>query len=293
MLQPRTVAWIGGGNMAAAIGYMQANGFDGKAVAVNLKRAQIAGLDCFRSVTDLPFIPDLAVLMIPKQGVVNVVRALSALGCGGVICISSGFSEASGQDLEATLVAAAGDMPLIGPNCPGIANYLDGKVFMMDHFGEHKPQKGVAVISNGGAYLSDLGCADRSQAVAYMVGLGNQAMIGAADILEAVLEDKRVTAVNIYFEGLGDVPKLSRAAAKAAAKKIPVVAIKGGRSKVGARAAQSHTASLTGDTDIASALFQRFGWIEVTTPTEAIETLKMLLGEFLFPTRLGGELSLP
>jgi len=147
---------------------------------------------------------------------------------------------------------------------------------MMDHFGTHAPECGVAVISNGGAYLSDLGCADRSQPIAYLIGLGNQAMVSVADMLDVVLDDPRITAVNIYFEGLNDVAKLSHAAAKAARLGIPVVAIKGGRSKAGTRAAQSHTASLAGDATIASALFRRFGWIEVTTSSEAIETVKML-----------------
>lgn len=263
--------------MAPAINYMRNNGFSGEAVAVNPKRSDIAGLPCVASVAHLPWVPDLAVLVIPEETVIDVVRALSESGCGGVICIASGFSESvDGAEREAELVAAAGEMPVIGPNCPGIANFLDGKVFMMDHFGRHAPDRGVAVISNGGAYLSDLGCADRSQPIAYMIGLGNQAIVSVADMLDAVLDDPRVTAVNIYFEGLKDAAKLSRAAAKAARKGIPAVAIKGGRSEAGTRAAKSHTASLAGDAAIASALFRRFGWIEVETSSEAIETLKML-----------------
>jgi len=277
MLNPARVAWFGGGGIGSAIDYMTANGFAGEALAVNPKRSEIAGLACVPSVTDLPWAPDLAILVIPKEAVIETVRALSDQGCGGVVCITSGFSEsADGAARQAELIEAAGDMPVIGPNCPGIANFLDGNAFMMDHFGTHAPGKGVAVISNGGAYLSDLGCADRSQPIAYLIGLGNQAMVSVADMLDAVLEDDRVSAVNIYFEGIADVAKLSQAAAKAARKCIPVVAIKGGRSAAGTRAAQSHTASLSGDAAIASALFRRFGWIEVTTPSEAIETVKML-----------------
>ena len=260
-----------------AIEYMQAGGFSGDAVAVNPKRATIAGVPCVASVSELPWVPDVAILVIPKDAVIETVRALSAQGCGGVVCITSGFSEsADGATRQADLIDAAGDMPVIGPNCPGIANFLDGSAFMMDHFGTHAPGKGVAVISNGGAYLSDLGCADRSQPIAYLIGLGNQAMVTVADMLDVVLDDPRVTAVNIYFEGITNVAKLSRAAAKAARKGIPVVAIKGGRSQAGTRAAQSHTASLSGDAAVASALFRRFGWIEVTTPSEAIETVKKL-----------------
>ncbi|KIC12170.1 hypothetical protein RA19_02680 [Leisingera sp. ANG-M1] len=277
MLNPARVAWFGGGGIAPAIDYMKANGFAGEAIAVNPKRAEIAGLPCVPSAADLPWAPDVAVLVIPKEAVIETVRALSEQGCGGVVCITSGFSEsADGVARQTEMIEAAGEMPVIGPNCPGIANFLDGNAFMMDHFGNHSPGKGVAVISNGGAYLSDLGCADRSQPIAYMIGLGNQAMVSVADMLDAVLDDARVTAVNVYFEGIADVGKLSQAAAKAAGKGIPVVAIKGGRSEAGTRAAQSHTASLSGDAAVASALFRRFGWIEVTTPSEAIETVKML-----------------
>ncbi len=277
MLSPARVAWIGGGGIAPAIEYMQAGGFSGDAVAVNPKRATIAGVPCVASVSELPWVPDVAILVIPKDAVIETVRALSAQGCGGVVCITSGFSESvNGAARQADLIDAAGDMPVIGPNCPGIANFLDRSAFMMDHFGTHAPGKGVAVISNGGAYLSDLGCADRSQPIAYLIGLGNQAMVTVADMLDVVLDDQRVTAANVYFEGITDVTKLSRAAAKAARKGIPVVAIKGGRSQAGTRAAQSHTASLSGDAAVASALFRRFGWIEVTTPSEAVETVKML-----------------
>lgn len=274
---PSRVAYFGGGGIESALDYLAANGFNGEVLVVNPNRDRIGHIKCVHSVAELPWVPDLAVLGVPKQSVGGIVRKLADIDCGGVICISSGFSESgAGAELQALLIEAAGEMPVIGPNCPGIANFLDGAVFMMDHFGIHRPSRGVAVISNGGAYLSDLGCADRSLPVAYLVGLGNQAMVSAADMLQVVLDDPRVTAVNLYFESIRDVETLSMAAAKAAEKGIPVVVLKGGSSAAGSRAAQSHTASLSGDAEVASALFERFGWIEVKTPSEAIETLKML-----------------
>jgi len=277
ILKPTRVAFVGGSGLEPAIDYARSQGFQGEMICVSPKHRQIADVACVRSVADLPWVPDLALLVIPKEAVTDVVRDLAKIGCGGVICNTSGFSEAEGGEQRQTdLVTVAGDMPVIGPNCPGIANFLDNAAFMMDHFGNHARDQGVAVISNGGAYLSDLGCADRSQPIAYLLGLGNQAMVSVADMLDVVLDDPRVTAVNVYFEGINDVEKLSHAAAKAARMGVPVVAIKGGKSDAGARAAQSHTASLSGDAEIASALFRRFGWIEVTTTSEAIETLKML-----------------
>ena len=209
---------------------------------------------------------------------VETVAALAARGTAGTVCNASGFSESDpdGAARQADLAAAAGDMPLLGPNAPGFANFLDRAAFMMGHFGDHAPERGLATISNGGAYLSDIGCADRSVPLAYAIGLGNQAMITVADMLDAVLDDPRVTAVNLYFEGLLDVPTLSRAALKAARRDLPVVVVKGGRSASGTRAARSHTAALAGDAELATALFARFGWIEVASPSEALETVKML-----------------
>lgn len=280
MLAPTKVVWVGGAGMVPAMEYMFANGFTGQVAVVNPKRDQLAGIDCVAKVESLPWVPDLAILVIPKEHVLTTVASLSALGCGGVICITSGFSEtADGADREQELIAAAADMPVIGPNCPGMANFLDHSAFMMDHFGDHGQSqlgKGVAVISNGGAYLSDLGCANRSQPIAYLIGLGNQSMVSVADMLEVVVEDPRVTAVNIYFESITDVAALSRAAMRAAERQVPVVVIKGGRSSAGQRAAMSHTASMAGDAVVASSLFERFGWLEVKTIAEAIETVKML-----------------
>ena len=276
-LRPHRVAFVGGRVLEPAIAYCRRCGFAGPIDVVNPQRAEIAGIACVPRVADMNEAPDLAFVAVPKEGVVDIVGDLARRGSGAAIVNASGFSEShGGAARQAALVAAAGKMPVIGPNGPGLANFLDRAVFMMDHFGDHAPEAGIAVISNGGAYLSDLGCADRSQPIAYLIGLGNQAMVTMADMILAVLQDDRVRAVNLYFEGLRDVARLSEAAAIAARKAVPVVAIKGGRSAAGGRAAQSHTASLAGDAAIASALFARFGWIEVETPSEAIETLKML-----------------
>ena len=278
MLRPRRVAFIGGAGLAPAIAYSRAQGFDGVIDIVNPRRAKLAGISCVPTLDALPAVPDLAFIAVPKEAVTETVAALARLGAGGAVCNSSGFAETDqqGSARQAALVAAAQGMPVIGPNCPGFGNYFDRAVFLMDHFGNHAPARGVAVISNGGAYLSDLGCADRSLPIGYLIGMGNQAAVSMADMLEAVLDDSRVSAVNLYFESLADVARLSRGAALAARKGVPVVVLKGGRTSAGARAAQSHTASLSGSAAIASALFQRFGWIEVQTPSEAIETLKML-----------------
>ncbi len=279
MLRPESAVFIGGQTLEPAIAYCRARGYKGRLYAVNPTRERLADLPCLPRVGALPEAPDLAFVAVPKEAVAEVLPALSALGAGAAVCNSAGFSEMAGQGQarQAGLIAAAGQMPVLGPNCPGFANFADGAVFMMDHFGDHHGGGKVAVLSNGGAYLSDLGCADRGLALAYLIGLGNQAMVPLAEMLSLVLEDARVRAVNLYFESIQDAPLLSQAALLAARREVPVVALKGGRSRAGERATRSHTASLAGEAAIASALFERLGFIEVGSQTEAIETLKMLV----------------
>ncbi|MET2832992.1 CoA-binding protein, partial [Mesorhizobium shangrilense] len=278
LLAPQSAVFIGGASMVPAIDYCRARGFRGPIHVVNPRRSELAGIRCVPSVAGLPEIPDVAFIAVPRESVVGVVRELSEIGVAGAICNSSGFSEMhGGEKSQRDLVQAAGEMPIIGPNCPGVANFADRSVFMMDHFGDHDENGSVALISNGGSYLSDLGCAERSLPVAYSVGLGNQAMVTAADVMDVVLDDERVRAVNLYLEGISDAAVLSAAGLKAARKGIPVVVIKGGRTSAGRRATQSHTASLAGDDVVTSALFKRLGFVEVRTPTEALETLKMLV----------------
>ena len=280
MLDPASAVFIGGSNLEPAIANARAKGFAGRIYVVNPFREEIAGLACHKSVKDLPDAPDLAFLAVPKEAVCEVLVELTAKGVAGTACNSAGFSEMRGEgiDRQAEFVAAAGGMPVLGPNCPGFSNFLDSAAFTQDHFGDHETvTQGVAVISNGGAYLSDLGCARRSLPIAYLIGTGNQACVSIAQVLDVILDDDRVKAVNLYIEGLADVPRLSRAALRAIRKALPVVVVKGGRSSVGVRAAQSHTASLAGDAAVSAALFERFGFIEAANPVQAIETLKMLV----------------
>ncbi len=279
MLRPDSAVFIGGATLEPAIAYCRARGYRGRLYAVNPKREKLAGLNCLPRIEDLPEAPDLAFVAVPKEAVGEVVPALAALGSGAAVCNSAGFSEmeGGGHDRQAALISAAGDMPILGPNCPGFANFADGAVFMMDHFGNHGPGGKVAVLSNGGAYLSDLGCADRGLAMAYLIGLGNQAIVSLADMLSLVLEDSRVRAVNLYFESILDAPQLSQAALEAARRGVAVVTVKGGRSRAGERATLSHTASLAGEAEVATALFERLGFLQVASQSEALETLKMLV----------------
>ena len=271
MLDPASAVFIGGSNLEPAIANARAKGFAGRIYVVNPFREEIAGLACHKSVKDLPDAPDLAFLAVPKEAVCEVLVELTAKGVAGTACNTAGFSEMRGEgiDRQAEFAAAAGDMPVLGPNCPGFSNFLDRAALprtilatmrRSPRGSRHLQRRRLSFRSRMRAPVP----ADRLSAICRA---GNQACVSIADVLEVVLDDDRVTAINLYIEGFTDVPKLSRAALGAIRKAVPVVVVKGGRSTTGERAAQTHTASLAGEAaKISAALFERFGFIEAANP---------------------------
>ena len=277
LFRPRTVAFVGGGNLTPSLRYHRELGFAGMTRVVNPRHAEIAGYPCHPSIEGLPEAPDLAFVAIRREAAVEAVAALARRGCRAVICNAAGFAEtgAEGADWQARLVAAAGDMALIGPNAIGLVNFLDPMAAMMDHFGCAAPERGVAIVSQGGGLLCDMAFADRSLPITHLVGCGNQAVTGMEAVAGHLLEDPRVAAVGLSFEGLRDIAGLRRAAERALALGKPLVALKVGRTEAGARAAQSHTASMTGAGEAWEALFDRLGIVSTASESEFIETLKL------------------
>lgn len=127
LLSPRHIAFIGGRDAAVAVGEAERRGFRGSIWPINPRRETLGGHTCFRHVRDLPEAPDAVFLATPPHAAVETVRDLAAMGAGGIVCYTAGFREAGtgGEELERQLIAATGEMALVGPNCYGIINYLD------------------------------------------------------------------------------------------------------------------------------------------------------------------------
>jgi acyl-CoA synthetase (NDP forming) len=123
---------------------------------------------------------------------------------------------------------------------------------------------------------SNLTMGRRGLPFAYVISAGNQSLLGVEDYLEVLIEDPAVTGVGLYVEELRDVPRFAKAALGALAKGIPIVALKAGRSELGARLTESHTGSLSGADEVYQALFDRLGILRVDSPAQLLETLKML-----------------
>ncbi len=277
LLAPESVVFIGGRIAEMAIERCREAGFEGQLLAVHPSRETIAGVRCYPSIADLPIVPDAAYVGVNREATIDVVRALSERGAGGCVCYAAGFAEVGGEGipLQARLVEAAGDMPLIGPNCFGFINYLDGCALWPYLFGGGRTERGVALISQSGNVAMNLTMNERSVRFSHVICAGNQAVQGPGDYLEALLGDSRVSAVGMVLEGLDDLEGFARMAQRALQQRVPIVVLKVGRSAAGAERASSHTSSLTGSDVLYDAYFARLGVIRVDSLHQLLETLKI------------------
>jgi acyl-CoA synthetase (NDP forming) len=278
LLAPRTIVVVGGREAEAAVRQCRAMGYHGEIWPVHPTREEMGGLRCFTELSQLPGIPDAAFVSVSREQTVKVVAELARLGTGGAVCHASGFAESGeyGAALERELVAAAADMALVGPNCLGLLNYLDGAALWPEQHGGSRVDSGVAVIAQSGNIAQNLTMQRRSLPIAQLVSIGNSAVTGVIELIEGMLDDARITAIGLYLEQTPDVAELSRVALEALHRRVPIVALKSGSSDLGARVTFSHTSSLAGSDVLVSALFHRLGIGRVHDVETFLETLKLL-----------------
>ncbi|WGV14522.1 acetate--CoA ligase family protein [Fuscovulum ytuae] len=275
LLRPRSIAVLGSGWAANVVEQCAKMGFDGPVWPVHPTRDQISGVPCYRSLADLPHAPDATFIGVNRHATLDVVAELAAMGAGGATCFASGWEEAGEADLQARLVQAAGDMPILGPNCYGVINYLDGALLWPDQHGGVRVDRGVALLSQSSNIVINLTMQARGLPVAYVACLGNAAQVGLAELADALLSDERVTALGMYVEGIDDATAFADLAERARAAGKGIVCIKSGKTELSRTAAASHTASLAGGGAASSAFLRACGVAEVATPAELIETLKI------------------
>lgn len=282
LFRPRSIAVIGGGMWCSnVIEQCHKIGFQGEIWPVHPTKTQLSGLAAFPSIDALPAAPDASFIGVNRDLTLDAVASLSSLGAGGAICFASGFSEAQteltdGAVLERALLDAAGDMPIIGPNCYGFLNLLDGAALWPDQHGATRCDSGVAIITQSSNIAINLTMQRRGLPIAYVVTAGNQAQTGLSRIGQALLDDPRVTALGLHIEGIDDIPAFEALARHAYALGKPIVALKIGRSVQAQAATISHTASLAGSDAGARALLSRLGIGQVDDLASFLESLKLL-----------------
>jgi len=279
LLRPNSVALFGGGWAANVIAQLKKSGYAGEIWPVHPTRTEIGGVACYHSLADLPSAPDASFIGINREATIDLVRELASMGAGGATCFASGFRESEdtgGSDLQQALVEAAGDMPILGPNCYGFLNYLDNVAFWPDQHGGLTCGKGVGIIAQSSNIAINMTMQRRNLPIGMLVAAGNQAQTGIADIASAMLADERITAIGLYLEGFGDIRELEAFAARARKAGKPVVVIKTGKSESARKAAITHTASMSGSATFASALFRRLAFAQVDDVETFLEVLKLL-----------------
>ena len=278
LISPKSIAVIGNRGANFAIRESKKLGYNQKIWAIHPTLDFLEGIKCYKDIKDLPEAPDATFIAVNAESAIAIVADLKSIGGGGAVLYASGFGELGEKGIKRNqrLVEAADGMPLIGPNCYGFINSLDGVALWPDVHGCEPVLSGVAIITQSGNIGLNITMQSIGLPIAYMFTLGNQTNTNIADIINAMLDDNRVNAIGLHIEGISDIKSFDVAARRALDKKIPIVAIKSGRTDVSAKIAFSHTSSMTGLDQLFNVFFERLGIARVDTVPEFLETLKLL-----------------
>ena len=278
LISPKSIAVVGNRGANFAIRESKKLGYNHKIWAIHPTLDFLEGIKCYKDIKDLPEAPDATFIAVNAESAIAIVADLKSIGGGGAVLYASGFGELGEKGIKRNqrLEEAADGMPLIGPNCYGFINSLDGVALWPDVHGCEPVSSGVAIITQSGNIGLNITMQSIGLPIAYMFTLGNQTNTNIADIIHAMLDDNRVNAIGLHIEGISDIKSFDVAARRALDKKIPIVAIKSGRTDVSAKIALSHTSSMTGLDQLFNVFFERLGIARVDTVPEFLETLKLL-----------------
>ena len=278
LISPKSIAVVGNRGANFAIRESKKLGYNHKIWAIHPTLDFLEGIKCYKDIKDLPEAPDATFIAVNAESAIAIVADLKSIGGGGAVLYASGFGELGEKGIKRNqrLIEAADGMPLIGPNCYGFINSLDGVALWPDVHGCEPVLSGVAIITQSGNIGLNITMQSIGLPIAYMFTLGNQTNTNIADIINAMLDDNRVNAIGLHIEGISDIKSFDVAARRALDKKIPIVAIKSGRTDVSAKIALSHTSSMTGLDQLFNVFFERLGIARVDTVPEFLETLKLL-----------------
>src|ERR1700733_120080 len=279
LIAPRSIALIGAGAWTDAVAAGNtAIGYQGQLWRVHPTRPSTAANVYYRSVDELPGIPDAVFLAVPNHEAPGVAGALAARGAGGFVCFTAGFSETgtdTGIGLTSELVLEAGTLPFFGPNCYGYVNFFDRVAMMPDQIVGYSVERGVALICQSGTIALTLMFNQRSLPIGCLFTVGNQTCLAVEDLIEILCDDPRVTAFGLYLEGIKDPEAFARAAERAREAGKPIAVIKSGRTAAAARTAHSHTGALAGADEVFESFCRQAGIARCDTLGTLCETLKL------------------
>ncbi len=271
MLRPRSIAVIGASDNPAKVGYsvlanLLAEGFPGDIYPVNLKKDTILGKKCYPSLNEVPGVIDLAVIIVTREFVLQVVRDCIAKRVPSIITITAGFAETDeeGKRLQQELAQLVRQAKIthMGPNCLGLINPWEK---LNAAFGQPAGEPGhIALFSQSGALITALQdwAATNRLGFSMVASIGNKATLDEDDFLEYLKDEPNTRVIAAYLEDIHDGQKFMKIAEKVSKEK-PIIILKSGRTQAGAKAASSHTGSLAGADMAYNCAFERTGIIRV------------------------------
>jgi acetyltransferase len=268
---PHTAAVIGASETPGSVGRtvlwnLISNPFGGTVFPVNSRRSSVLGIKAYPNIAAVPEPVDLALIVTPAGRVPGLVSECADAGVKGVIVISSGFKEVgpAGEKLEREILAHArrGGIRVIGPNCLGVMSPATG--LNATFAGAMARPGNVGFISQSGALCTAVLDWSLREMVGFssFISIGSMVDVGWGDLIDYLGDDPRTRSIVLYMESIGDARSFLSAAREVALAK-PIIVLKAGRTDAAARAAASHTGSMTGSDEILEAAFRRSGVLRV------------------------------
>ncbi len=292
---PESIALIGASRdhekiPGRLLSMLRKNDYPGKLYPINPNYAEIDGLKCYTSISDVGAPIDLAIIVIPARAVLAALEQCAAVGVKNAVIISSGFAEEGGDSagMQVAIVALAKKtgMRISGPNAEGFLSEVQKVAATFSPTVDVKPgyvplvatKRRIAIVAQSGG----IGFAIKHRAkalgvaISYCVSAGNESDLGAGEFLDYMVQDASTDVVLLFIEGIRDVDKFLVAAKRAADSGKPVIVTKVGRSGAGERAAASHTASMAGWSAAYDAVFAKYGFIVSNDLDEAVTIAAVL-----------------
>jgi acyl-CoA synthetase (NDP forming) len=299
VMKPKSMAIVGCTDKPGSFGRYASENALASAISdevyfVHPVRKEIFGRPCYPSLSALPKPVECAQICTPAHKVIDILIEIGKLGIKGAVVYASGFiedrsEEGHAMEKEMIRICHEYDITLIGPNCVGVANNLDQNYLwgLNLPFAQAHHARGAAVVAQSGSLIGGLSSKPNSNiAVAISTGNGNIVTLEAA--MRYLVEDTRITAVMAYMEGIKDGLVFTDTLKKAAELHKPIIILKGGLSKKGAKSAASHTGNLAGDGAIFEAVLAKYGAIQADSMDEFIciaQIISILDGHY--PTKKG------
>jgi acetyltransferase len=281
---PKSVSVVGATEKVGSVGRtvlwnLMNTPFGGPIYPVNPTRTSVLGIKAYPKLSNLPEKPELIVVTTPAPSIPAIISEAADLGIPGAVVISAGFKEigAAGIELERQLLAHArrGNMRLVGPNCLGVMNPITG---VNATFAAGIARRGnVAFVSQSGALCTAVLDWSLREEVGFsaFVSIGSMLDVGWGDLISYFGDDANTKSIVIYMESIGDARSFLSAAREVALTK-PIIVIKPGRTEGAAKAAASHTGSLTGSDDVLEAAFRRCGVLRVNRISDLFHMSEVL-----------------